>query len=408
MSDMLQKHAFACLCRLRVREKADVSSIKIPILDLKPQYQAIQSEIQSAINAVLESGQFVLGPTVKQFELAVAQYLGVKHAVGVNSGTDALIISLRALGIGAGDEVITTCFSFFATAESISNVGAKPVFVDIEPSSFNIDPSLIEAAITSKTRAIMPVHLYGNPAALTQIKAIAAKHNLKIIEDCAQSFGAAYKGNCSGCKGDCDQATRQALMGKQTGSLGDMGAFSFFPTKNLGAYGDGGLITTNDDRLAELATMLRAHGSKQKYCNEMLGYNSRLDAIQAAILQVKLGYIDLWNQQRRQVAKTYSQLLQGTIGVVTPELTDGHVFHQYTIRVLEGKRDHVQQSLADAGIGSMVYYPFPQDRLPIYDGCYPNNPVSDELGQQVLSLPMWPELSPETSEFIIKTLQASL
>ena len=385
-----------------------MSSIKIPILDLKPQYQTIKSEIRAAVDAVLESGQFVLGPTVKNFEAEVAQYLGVKYAIGVNSGTDALIISLRALGIGAGDEVITTCFSFFATAESISNVGAQPVFVDIEAGSFNIDPSLIEVAITPKTKAIMPVHLYGNPAALTQIRTIARKHNLKVIEDCAQSFGATYKGNCGGCEGDCDDETRQSLMGKHAGSLGDMGAFSFFPTKNLGAYGDGGLITTDDDRLAELATMLRAHGSKQKYCNEMLGYNSRLDAVQAAILQVKLGYIDLWNQQRRQVAKTYSQLLDNAVGVITPKLADGHVFHQYTIRVLDGKRDHMQQSLAEAGIGSMVYYPFPQDRLPIYDGQYPANPVSDQLGKEVLSLPMWPELSPETSEFIVKTLRASL
>ena len=381
---------------------------KIPILDLKPQYQTLKSEIQSAIDAVLESGQFVLGPTVEKFESDVAQYLGVKHAIGVNSGTDALIIGLRALGIGAGDEVITTSFSFFATAESISNVGAKPVFVDIKAGSFNIDPELIEAAITPRTKAIVPVHLYGNPAALSQIKVIAAKHSLKIIEDCAQSFGAAYKGSCSGCEGTCDDAVRQSLMGKQTGSLGDIGAFSFFPTKNLGAYGDGGLITTDDDQLAELAIMLRVHGSKQKYCNEMLGYNSRLDAIQAAVLSVKLNYIDLWNQQRRQVAKTYSQLLEGVAGVITPELADGHVFHQYTIRVLDGKRDHVQRSLAETGISSMVYYPFPQDRLPIYKGQYPTNPISDELGKQVLSLPMWPELSAETSQFVVEALKDSL
>ncbi len=384
------------------------TSKKIPILDLKPQYQAIKSEIQSAIDAVLESGQFILGPTVAKFESDVARYLGVKHAIGVNSGTDALTIGLRALDIGSGDEVITTSFSFFATAESISNVGAKPVFVDIEATSFNIDPNLIEAAVTTRTKAIMPVHLYGNPAALTQIKSIAAKHNLKIIEDCAQSFGAVYKGSCSGCQDTCDESVRQSLMGRQTGSLGDIGAFSFFPTKNLGAYGDGGLIATDDDRLAELAVMLRMHGSKQKYRNEMLGYNSRLDALQAAVLQVKLGYIDLWNQQRRKVAETYSQLLEGVAGVITPELTAGHVFHQYTIRVLDGKRNHIQKSLANAGISSMIYYPFPQDRLPIYDGQYPSNPTSDELGEQVLSLPMWPELSAETSQFVVETLRESL
>lgn len=391
-----------------IRENADVSSIKIPILDLKPQYQSIKSEIQSAIDQVLTSGQFILGPTVKQFEAEAASYLGVKYAIGVNSGTDALVIGLRALGVGAGDEVITTSFSFFASAESISILGAKPVFVDIFAGSFNIDPSLIEAAVTPKTKAIMPVHLYGNPAAMAQVCAIAAKHNLKVIEDCAQAFGAVYKGDCTGCDQACDNATRGDLLSKHAGAMGDVGAFSFFPTKNLGAYGDGGLITTNDDRIAELAMMLRGHGSKKKYHNEMLGYNSRLDAMQAAVLRVKLPYIDRWNHQRRQVAQTYSRLLADTDGVITPAITDGHVFHQYTIRILGGKRDHVKQALADKGIGAMIYYPFPQDRLPVYDGQYPANPVSDELGEEVLSLPIWPELSEETSEQVVNALKASL
>jgi len=389
-------------------EKADVSAIKIPILDLKPQYQAIKEEIRTVVDDVLESGQFILGETVKQFESEVASYLGVKHAIGVNSGTDALIIALRALGIGPGDEVITTSFSFFATGESISNVGAQPVFVDIQRGSFNLDPDLIKAAITSKTKAIMPVHLYGNPAAMAKITDIAAQHGLKVIEDCAQAFGAVYKGDCYGCEQSCTDKNRNALLGKYTGALGDMGAFSFFPTKNLGAYGDGGLITTNDDDLAELSRMLRVHGAKKKYHNEMLGYNSRLDALQAAILRVKLAYIDTWNQQRRQVAKTYSQMLEGTDGVITPTVTDGHVFHQYTVRILDGKRDAVKQSLAEVGVGSMIYYPFPQDLLPVYKGQHPANPVSDELGAEVLSLPMWPELSTETSEQVTTALKSSL
>ena len=390
------------------REKADVSAIKIPILDLKPQYQAIKAEIKTAIDQVLESGQFIMGPTLTQFETDAAQYLGVKHAIGVNSGTDALIIALRALGIGPGDEVLTTPFSFFATAESISNVGAKPVFVDIQADSFNIDPSLIEAAITPKTKAIMPVHLYGNPAAIAQITTIANNHNLKIIEDCAQSFGAVYTGACNGCQQDCNEEIRQGLTGKKTGALGDMGAFSFFPTKNLGAYGDAGLITTDDDDLAELARQLRVHGAKERYRNEMLGYNSRLDALQAAILGVKLKYIDQWNQQRREVAKTYSRLLDGVEGVITPHIADGHVFHQYTIRILGGKRDAVKQAMAEAGVGAMIYYPIPQDQLPVYKGQHPEKTVSMALGKEVLSLPIWPELDEATQKQVIDALVKSL
>ncbi len=383
-----------------------MSQINIPILDLKSQYQAIKAEIQTAVNQVLDSGQFILGPVVKAFETDVANYLGVKHAIGVNSGTDALVIGLRAMGIVPGDEVITTPFSFFATAESISMVGATPVFVDIQANTFNIDPNLIEAAITPKTKAIMPVHLYGNPVAMSQILEIAAKHNLKVIEDCAQAFGAVYKGDCAGCS--CGEATRDRILGRYVGTMGDVGAFSFFPTKNLGAYGDGGLITTNDDRVAETARMLRVHGAKERYKNLMLGYNSRLDAMQAAILQVKLRHIDGWNHQQRQVAKTYSQLLAGVDGVIVPKLSEGHVFHQYTVRVLDGKRDQVKQALAEAGIGAMIYYPIPQDKLPIYLGLHAENPVSNQLGQEVLSLPMWPELAPAQIETVATALKSQL
>lgn len=385
-----------------------MNQIKIPVLDLKPQYEALKPEIQAAINAVLESGQFIMGAEVKQFEQQVAAYLNVKHAIGVNSGTDALVIGLRAMEIGEGDEVITTPFSFFATAESISNVGAKPVFVDVDLNTFNLDPKAIKAQITPRTKAIMPVHLYGNPAAMGQILDIAQEHGLKVIEDCAQSFGAKYYGTCSTCQETCQVSTREVISGKITGTMGQVGAFSFFPSKNLGAYGDGGLITTDDDQIAESARMLRIHGAKKKYHNEVLGYNSRLDTLQAAILQVKLPYIDRWNEARRRVAKTYNELLADAQGIITPEITDGHVFHQYTIRILEGKRDALKQYLTEQGIGSMIYYPVPQDRLPLYQGQYASNLVSDLLSTQVLSLPIWPELDELAIEKIVYSIKKSI
>jgi dTDP-4-amino-4,6-dideoxygalactose transaminase len=372
----------------------------IPILDLKPQYQSIKAEIHAAIDRVLESGAFIMGPDVKLFE-EVAQYLGVKYAIGVNSGTDALVIGLRSLGIGAGDEVITTPFSFFATAESISSVGAKPIFVDVEIDSFNIDPTKIEAAITEKTKAIMPVHLYGRSASMTAIMEIAVKHGLKVVEDCAQSFGTRYMGNCLGCDNSCADELRSQLQGKHVGTIGDVGAYSFFPSKNLGAYGDGGLVVSNDDDVAELARMLRAHGAKKKYHNEILGYNSRLDTIQAAILRVKLPYLNKWNEGRRRVAQTYQELLADIPGIVTPAVVDGHVFHQYTIRVLGGKRHELAKRLNDAGVGTMIYYPISQDRLPVYLGQYPVLPVSEALTGEVLSLPIWPELTRETQERVV-------
>ncbi|QYX29916.1 DegT/DnrJ/EryC1/StrS family aminotransferase [Sphaerospermopsis torques-reginae] len=382
--------------------------MKIPVLDLKPQYEQIQDQVQAAMNRVLESGQFIMGPDVKLFEQEVAEYLGVKHTVAVNSGTDALVIGLRALGIGVGDEVITTPFSFFATAESISTVGAKPIFADIDPQSFNIDPEAIRKHITPNTKAIMPVHLYGNPAAMGQIMDIAQEYGLKVIEDCAQSFGSRYYGGCPGCKEDCQESTRDAIQGKFTGTIGDVGAYSFFPSKNLGCYGDGGMVVTNDDQVAELARMLRVHGAKKKYHNEILGYNSRLDTLQAAILRVKLQYIDQWNQGRRQAAKIYNNLLADVSGVITPVITDGHVFHQYTIRIIGDNRDSVQQYLAGESIGSMIYYPIPQDKLPVYQGEYSVNPVSDLLATEVLSLPIWPELESEKIEVVVKAVDKAM
>ncbi|MGF1458662.1 MAG: DegT/DnrJ/EryC1/StrS family aminotransferase [Leptolyngbyaceae cyanobacterium] len=385
-----------------------MSQNKVPILDLKPQYQVIKNEIKAAVDRVLESGQFVLGPEVNQFETDVAKYLRVRHAIGVNSGTDALVIGLRALGIGTGDEVITTPFSFFATAESISMVGAKPVFVEIDSASFNIDPAEIRRYVTDKTKAILPVHLFGNPAPMAQILEIADEHGLPVLEDCAQSFGAVYKGDCSGCSDTCQKATRDRLSGQFTGAMGRVGAFSFFPTKNLGAYGDGGLITTNDDAIAEMARKLRVHGALKRYHNEVLGYNSRLDALQAAILGVKLPYLDRWNQRRREVAETYNRLLAEVAGVVTPVITAGHVFHQYTVRVLNDKRDAVKAYLAEQGIGAMIYYPIPQDCLPVYKGQFPTYPVSQQVAAEVLSLPIWPEIEPNVQAHVVAILKEAI
>lgn len=342
---------------------------RIPILDLSPEIDELWDELNAAMQRVMRSGQFIMGPDVLAFEQEVADYLGVKHAVGVNSGTDALIIGLRALGIGPGDEVITTPFTFFATAESISSVGATPVFADIDPHTYNIDPERIREQVTPRTRAIMPVHLYGNPCAMDEIMAIAQEHNLLVIEDCAQSFGARYKG-------------------KQTGTIGHVGAYSFFPSKNLGAFGDGGLFVTDDDQVADLARMLRAHGSRKKYHNEMIGYNSRLDTIQAAILRVKLPHVDRWNEGRRQVARIYNRELSRISAIYTPQFSENHVFHQYTVRVKNNDRDPLREYLKNHNIETMIYYPVPQDRLSVYkDGLNPA-PISMDASKKVLSLPI--------------------
>lgn len=347
---------------------------RIPMIDLKDEVDFLWDELNVAIGSVLKSGIFIMGPEVAGFEKNIAEYLGVKHAIAVNSGTDALVISLRAMGIKDGDEVITTPFSFFATAESISNVGANPIFVDIEPIGYGINSKIVEKFITSKTKAIIPVHLYGKPVDMDEIMYISKKYNLKVLEDCAQSFGA-YFNKC------------------RVGTIGNMGAFSFFPSKNLGAYGDAGMIVTNDDHLAVQARMLRSHGSLKKYYNELVGYNSRMDEIQAAILNVKLQYIDEWNKKRRELALRYNFLLSSIPGIVVPQYTENHVFHQYTIRVLKQKRDGLQRYLRSFGIDSMVYYPIPQDKLPVYNDKYDLFFESDIAAAEVLSLPMWPYMS---------------
>jgi dTDP-4-amino-4,6-dideoxygalactose transaminase len=361
---------------------------KIPVLDLSDEIDSLWDELNSAIQAVLRSGQFIMGEPVRQLENEIAAYLGVKHAIAVNSGTDALLIALRALGIGPGDEVITTSFSFFATVEGVSLLGAEPVFADIDPLSFNIDPAAIEACITPRTRALLPVHLFGQPADMETILSLAQKHDLALLEDVAQAFGGEYKG-------------------RKLGSLGTMGAFSFFPSKNLGAYGDGGLITTNDDALAEQARMLRAHGSRKKYHNEILGYNSRLDTLQAAILRVKLPHVPDWNRARQQIAAGYNALLADIPGLLTPEdKSEGeHVYHQYTLRILDGRRDAAQAALAEAGISSMIYYPVPIHQLPVYADLGVQIAQAELACAEVLSLPIWPTLSEAQQQRVAAALR---
>jgi dTDP-4-amino-4,6-dideoxygalactose transaminase len=348
----------------------------IPMLDLVPEIEEQWDDLMKAVEGVLRSGKFILGPNVDAFEEEIADYLGVKHAIGVNSGTDALMISLRALGIGPGDEVITTPFTFFATAESISNVGATPVFVDIDPVTFNIDPELIDPAITPRTKAILPVHLYGHPAEMGPITATAEAHGLKVVEDCAQAMGAEYRG-------------------RKVGTFGHANAFSFFPSKNLGAFGDAGLIATDDDEVAGLARMLRTHGSKRKYENEILGYNSRLDELQAAVLRVRLRYLDKGNEGRRRVAACYAESLEGARGVSPPDEQPGahHVYHQYTVRIAGGRRDSVRSRLAKDGINTVVYYPSCVDSLPVYRSVEGTLDQARIASKEVVSLPIWPSMT---------------
>jgi dTDP-4-amino-4,6-dideoxygalactose transaminase len=364
----------------------------IPMVDLKAQYEAIKEEINNAVLGVIQSTHFILGPQGKSLEEEIAHYHGVKHAVGVASGTDALHLALLAAGIKRGDEVITTPFTFIATAEAISYVGAVPVFVDIDPDSFNIDSSKIAPALTRKTKAIIPVHLYGQPADMDGLMELAKKHGLKVIEDCAQSFGAEYHG-------------------KKTGAIGDLGCFSFFPSKNLGGYGDGGMVITNDNDLAEHLLSLRNHGSKVRYHHEEVGFNSRLDEIQAAIIRVKFKHIDAYNAMRRNNAALYSRFLADP-GIRTPseQSRTKHVFHQYTIRVKN--RDAVKQKL-DAGriTSSMIYYPVPLHQQAAYKelGMKPGSlPVSELVAREVLSLPMYPELTEEQIKQVAGAVKAAL
>jgi UDP-N-acetyl-3-dehydro-alpha-D-glucosamine 3-aminotranferase len=349
----------------------------IPPLDLKAQWLSVKDEISAAINTVVESQQFILGPQVQALEEEVASYCGTKFAVGVASGTDALLLGLHAAGVGPGHEVLMPTFSFIATADSVSLLGATPVFVDIDPSTFAVDPAQLEAKITPRTRAIVPVHLYGHPADMDPINSVAQRHNLKVIEDNAQAIGAKYKNRKTGC-------------------LGDLGCISFFPSKNLGAYGDGGMIVTNSESDAKHLRVLRNHGSTKKYYATEQGWNSRLDEIQAAILRVKLRHLDKWGVARRKNAGTYSQLLKAIPGVVTPVEAPWaeHVYHQYTIRVVN--RDRVQSALAEQGIGTTVYYPTPMHLQPVFAklGYHEGDlPRAEQAAKEVLSLPIYAELT---------------
>ncbi len=364
----------------------------IPILDLKEQYQTLKREIDGAIQRVLESGIFIMGPNVEAFESEIGTYLGARHAISLNSGTDALHLAMRALGIGPGDEVITTPFTFVATTEAVGIVGATPVFVDIDPQTFNIDPTLIERAITPRTKAILPIHMYGAPAAMPEIVALGRKHGLAIVEDCAQAIGAEFGG-------------------RKLGTFGEIGCFSFFPSKNLGAYGDGGLVATNDDSLAEKIRALRVHGGKRKYHHEELGINSRLDEIQAAILRVKLPHLEQWILARRELAARYTTRLQAIPSLVTPSdrPNERHVYHQYTIRVDD--RDRVKQQMAAAGVQTMIYYPVPLHMQQVHKALpLPKHSVehSERASRQVLSLPMYPELSWDKQDSVMSALRAAV
>ncbi len=363
--------------------------MKVPIIDLKLQYKKIKNEIDDAIQKVLDHGGFVIGPEVNSLEGKLATYCQTEHAIGVASGTDALLLSLRALEIGVGDEVITTGFSFFSTAGVISRLGATPVFCDIDEKTFNINPAEIEKKITSKTKAIMPVHLFGQVAEMDKINEIAKVNNTAVVEDAAQAIGAKYHG-------------------RPAGGLGDLAGFSFYPTKNLGAFGDGGFISTNSAELDDKLRMLRVLGSRPKYVHHMVGYNSRLDTLQAAILLVKLQYLDEWHEARRRHANIYNEAFDSLEGVTTPycEEYNYHIYHQYTL-VVEN-REELKEYLIEKEIGFDVYYPIPLHLQKCFSdlnyklGDLPN---SEKYAESVISLPIFPEMTEEQQAYVIDSIK---
>lgn len=392
--------------------------MNIPLIDLRAQYNSISKELDKATIDVLSSAAYIMGKNVTEFEKEFANYIGTKHAISVGNGTDALVIALKALGIGEGDEVITSTFTYFASAECISAVGATPVFVDVEKDTFNIDPDKIEEKITEKTKAIIPVHIFGQSADMDKINAIAKKHNLKVIEDACQAVGAKYKG-------------------KMIGTLSDVACFSFFPTKNLSCAGDGGMIVTSNDSIATIATALRTHGSGEtgqkaynllnniteeivtskcgddtvynplKYYNYLIGYNSRLDAIQAAILRIKLPNLDKWNSRRREIAKIYDEELSGS-NVVTPTARkeNDSVYHQYVLQ--SDNREEMLAKLKEKGIATGVYYPVPLHLQKVYtDLGYKEGdmPVAEYLSHRTFAIPVYPELNEEQIQYIVDSIK---
>ncbi len=366
--------------------------MKVPLLDLKAQYRPIRAEIMAAVESVCDDQAFILGARVADLEKEIQRYVGATHAVGAASGTDAILLALMACGVGPGDEVVTVPYTFFATAGSISRLGAKPVFVDIKPDTFNMDPARLEAAVTSKTRAVMPVHLFGQCAEMEPVLQLASRRELPVIEDAAQAIGATWRS-------------------RKAGTLAQAGCFSFFPSKNLGGFGDGGMVTTNDQALADRVRMLRVHGSRVKYVHEAIGINSRLDALQAAVLRVKLKYLEEWTKGRQRNAARYEALfkeanLLDRITLPTVTVENRHVYNQYVVRVL--RRDQLRAFLQEQGVGSEIYYPVPLHLQACYRdlghgrGSFPQ---AERAAEETLALPIYAELTADQQDYIVETIK---
>jgi dTDP-4-amino-4,6-dideoxygalactose transaminase len=385
-----------------IRSMNSIPQREVPVLNLKSQYQAMQSQLEYNVLEVLRSGNYILGKNGEKLEADVAAFCGARYGIGVANGTDALILALWCLDIGPGDEVITSAFTFAATVEAIMLRGAKPVFVDINPETYNIDVNQIEAKINPNTKAIIPVHLYGQPSEMDVILGLASRYGLRVIEDNAQAIGATYKG-------------------RRTGSIGDLGCISFYPTKNLGTAGDAGMITTNDPVLAERLKAIRAHGMRTRYYHDELGVNSRMDEIHAAILLTKLPYLEKWNTRRQEIADLYTSSLAGCPGIALPKTASSctNVYHQYTVRVLSNynlagnttpgsQRDYLKNELQKRGVGSMIYYPVPLHQQKAYTDKYQDKyslPITEEFSAEVLSLPMYPELSNQDIEYVANCIK---